>query len=181
MLHSTGLFWRLCSCLRSTDHLFPFLELLELWSRQVQPTRRLSLLVPLPTTPESSISQRLLWPLYDLLLAPGPRSSKLVVNASLWINWLSELPRVKILWFWEVQETPEKLLDISVWVHTRVKPQESYLLVENSKELEVEEDLRVSRCNPACFENSGSFIFSFFLLSVYIRLENRIFPHHMAD
>lgn len=40
---------------------------------------------------------------------------------------------------------PEKLLDTSVWVHTNTEPQESCPRVENSKELEVEEDLEVSR------------------------------------
>lgn len=40
---------------------------------------------------------------------------------------------------------PEKLLDTLVSVHTRVKLQEFCPRVENSKELEVEEDQEVSR------------------------------------
>lgn len=45
----------------------------------------------------------------------------------------------------EVQEVTEKLLDISVSVLTKTKLQESYQLVENSKELEVEELQEVSK------------------------------------
>lgn len=40
---------------------------------------------------------------------------------------------------------PEKLSDTLVLVHTKVKLQESCPRVENSKELEVEEDQEVSR------------------------------------
>lgn len=107
---------------------------------------RLSLsLVPLPTTPDCLTCQRPLLLLWDSPLVPEPESSRLVVNVSLWTNWLSELQRVKTLWSWEVQETPEKPSDTSVWVHTRTRPQESCLRVESSNLPEVEEDLRVSR------------------------------------
>lgn len=50
---------------------------------------------------------------------------------------------------------PERPLDTSVSVHTPTRLQEFCPRVENSRELEVEEDLEVSRSNP----NSLSFIY----------------------
>lgn len=50
---------------------------------------------------------------------------------------------------------PERPLDTSVSVHTLTRPQEFCLRVENSRELEVEEDLEDSRSNS----NSLSFIY----------------------
>ena len=149
MLHSTRLSLSLCSYPRSTDHQCLSLELLELWSKMVLLTRLLSSSVPSLMTPESLNSQRLPSLLWDSLLVPEPRSSRLVVKPSLWINWLLRLQRVKTPWSWEVQETPEKPSDTLVWVLTRVRPQESNLPVESSKELEVDVDLRVSRCKLA--------------------------------
>lgn len=157
MLHSTRSSWSLCSCLRSTDLLSLFPELPELWSKMVLPTRSLSLSVLLPMTPDYSTFQRPLLLLWDSPLVPELESPRLVVNASLWTNWLSELQRVKTLWSWEVQETPEKPLDTSVWVHTRVRLQESCPRAESSNVPEVDVDLRVSRSKQIYLYNYFTF------------------------
>lgn len=172
MLHSTRLSWSLCSCPRSTDHQFLFPESLEPWSKKVLLKRPLSLLVLLPMTTESLNSQRPPLLLWDSLLVPRLRSWRLVVKPSLWINWLLELQRVKTPWSSEVQELPEKLLDTSVSVLTRVRLQESNLPVESSKELEVDVDLEPSRCKQIR-KYDFILIFPFCLLASCILLLSR--------
>lgn len=145
MPHSTRLCWDLCSCLRSTDLQCPFPESTPCWSRRVLLTRPLSLLVPSLTTSDCWTFQRPLSLLWDSLPVLRLESSRLVVRLSPWTSWHWELQRVRTPSLWEVQETPERLSDTLVSVHTRVRLQRLSPRVESSREPEVEETPEVSR------------------------------------